>query len=73
MANGGGFGRLLLYAVLGLVVLIVAGKIAGMLLGALWNLLLFTLVAGAIVGVTLMVVRAVRRPIGGGGRPRLPR
>lgn len=74
MAQGRGFGRVLLWVVLGVVGIIVVGNVVGWLLGALWNLLLATLIIGAIAGVALLVVRAARRSMSGGGdRSRLPR
>lgn len=74
MAQGGGFGRVVLWVVLGIVGLIVVGNVVGWLLGALWNILVATLIIGAIVGVGALVLAAVRRSISGGSnRPRLPR
>lgn len=73
MAQGGGFGRVLLWVVLGIVGLIVVGKVLGWLVGVLWNILVATLLIGAIVGVGALVFAAVRRSISGGNRPRLPR
>lgn len=72
--QGGGFGRVVLWVVLGVVGIIVAGQIVGWVLGALWNILLATLVIGAIAGVALLVVGAVKRSLSGGSdRRRLPR
>jgi hypothetical protein len=72
--QGGGFGKVVLWVVLGVVGIIVIGNIVGALLGALWNLLIATAVIAAIVGVTILVIRGVRRSVSGGGKRRqLPR
>lgn len=72
--QGGGFGKVVLWVVLGIVGIIVAGNIIGWVLGALWNILLATLIIGAIGGVALLLVRAARRSVSGGrDRKRLPR
>jgi predicted permease len=72
--QGGGFGKVVLWVVLGIVGIIVLGNIIGWLLGALWNILLATLIIGAIVGVSVLLVRAARRSVSGGGDHRqLPR
>jgi predicted permease len=70
----GGFGRVVLWVVLGIVGIIVAGQIVGWLLGALWNILVATLIIGAIAGVAILLVRAARRSVSGGrDHRRLPR
>lgn len=72
--QGSGFGRVVLWVVLGIIGIIVAGQVLGWLLGALWNIFVATLIVGAIVGVGLLVVGVVKRSISGGGdRRRLPR
>lgn len=72
--QGGGFGKVVLWVVLGIVGIIVAGNVIGWLLGALWNILMATLIIGAIVGVTYLVIKGVRRSVGGGpNRRQLPR
>lgn len=72
--QGSGFGKVVLWIVLGVVGIIVVGQIVGWLIGALWNLLVFTLIIGAIAGVALLVIAAARRSISGGNdRRRLPR
>ncbi|MPZ25717.1 MAG: hypothetical protein GEV12_04530 [Micromonosporaceae bacterium] len=72
--QGGGFGKVVLWVVLGIVGIIVAGNIIGWVLGALWNILLATLIIGAIGGVAFLLVRAARRSVSGGSnRPRLRR
>lgn len=73
MARGSGAGKIVLYVVLGIIVIVVAGNILGWLLGALWNILIATLIIAAIAGVAMLVVGAARRSVGGSGRPRLPR
>lgn len=74
MAQGGGFGRVVLWVVLGIVGIIVAGTVIGWLLSALWKILVATLIIGAIVGVSALVIGVVRRSISGGNNPpRLPR
>jgi uncharacterized membrane protein YeaQ/YmgE (transglycosylase-associated protein family) len=74
MAEGGNFGKLVLYVVLGVVGLIVAGWVLGAIIGALWNILVATLIIAAIVGVALLVIGATRRSVGGrGNRRQLPR
>jgi predicted permease len=72
--QSGGFGKVVLWVVLGIVVIIVAGNIIGLLLGALWNILLATLIIAAIAGVGLLLVGAARRSVSGrGNRKQLPR
>jgi uncharacterized membrane protein YeaQ/YmgE (transglycosylase-associated protein family) len=73
MADGGGFGKLVLYVVLGVVGLIVAGWVLGAVIGALWNILVATLIIAAIVGVALLVLGAARRSVGGRNNRQLPR
>jgi uncharacterized membrane protein YeaQ/YmgE (transglycosylase-associated protein family) len=73
MAEGGNFGKLLLYVVLGVVGLIVAGWVLGAIIGALWNILVATLIIAAIAGVALLVIGATRRSVGGRNRRQLPR
>ena len=75
MAEGGtGFGKVVLYVVLGVVALIIVGNIIGAVIGALWNILIATLIIAAIAGVALLVIGAARRSVGGGrNRRQLPR
>jgi uncharacterized membrane protein YeaQ/YmgE (transglycosylase-associated protein family) len=73
MAEGSGFGKLVLYVVLGVVGLIVAGWVLGAVIGALWNILVATLIIAAIVGVALLVLGATRRSVGGRNNRQLPR
>jgi hypothetical protein len=69
-----GFGKVVLWVVLGIVGIIVVGQILGWILGALWNIFLATLVIAAIAGVSLLVIGAVRRSVSGGShRRQLPR
>jgi hypothetical protein len=70
----GGFGKVVLWVVLAVVGIIVAGNVIGWILGALWNILLATLIIGAIGLVGFVLVRAARRSVtGGNDRRRLPR
>jgi hypothetical protein len=70
----GGFGKIVLWVVLGVVGIIVAGNIIGWIIGALWNILLATLIIGGIAVVGILVFRAARRSVtGGNGRRQLPR
>jgi uncharacterized membrane protein YeaQ/YmgE (transglycosylase-associated protein family) len=72
--QGGGFGKVVLWVVLGIVGIILAGWIVGQIIGALWNILVATLIIAAIGGVALLVIRAARRSVGGGSnRRQLPR
>lgn len=72
--QGSGFGKIVLWVVLGIVGIIVAGNIIGWLLGALWNLFVATLIIGAIGLVALLVIGAARRSLSGGkDRRQLPR
>lgn len=74
MAQGASAGKIVLYVVLGIAAILIVGNVIGWLIGALWNILIATLIIGAIVGVTLLVIGAARRSVGGhGNRPRLPR
>lgn len=73
-SGGSGFGRLILWVVLGVVGIIVVGNIIGWIIGALWNLLIATLIIAAIAGVALLVIGAVRRSVSSGAdRRQLPR
>lgn len=70
----GGFGKIVLWVVLGVVGIIVVGNVIGWILGALWNILLATLIIGLIGGVGILLIRAARRSVtGGNDRRRLPR
>jgi hypothetical protein len=72
--QGSGFGKVVLWVVLGIVGIIVIGNVIGWLIGVLWNVLVATMIIGAIVGVTYLVIKGVRRSVGGGpGRRQLPR
>jgi len=72
--QGGGFGKIVLWVVLGVVGIILVGNVIGWLIGALWNILVATLIIGAIVGVAYLVIKGVRRSVGGGrDRRQLPR
>lgn len=72
--QGGGFGKIVLWVVLGVVGIIVAGWILGAVIGALLKILFAVLIIGAIGGVALLVIRGVRRSVSGGGnRRQLPR
>ncbi|QSB13515.1 hypothetical protein JQS43_18215 [Natronosporangium hydrolyticum] len=72
--RSGGFGKIVLWVVIGVVGIIVAGQILGWIIGALWNILVATLIIAAIAGVSLLVIGAVRRSVGSGGdRRQLPR
>jgi hypothetical protein len=72
--QGGGFGKIVLWVVLGVVGIILIGNVIGWLVGALLNILFATLIIGAIVGVTILVIRGVRRSVSGrGNRRQLPR
>jgi predicted permease len=73
MAQGSSAGKVVLYVVLGIIVIVVAGNILGWLLGALWNILIATLIIAAIAGVAMLVIGAARRSVGGNERRRLPR
>lgn len=70
----GGFGKIVLWVVLGVVGIIVAGNIIGWFLGALWNIFVATLIIGGIAGVGILLFRAARRSVSGGdSHRRLPR
>jgi Na+/H+-translocating membrane pyrophosphatase len=72
--QGGGFGKVVLWVVLGIVGIIVAGWVLGALIGALLKILFAALVIAAIAGVAMLVVRAARRSVSGrGNRRQLPR
>jgi hypothetical protein len=70
----GGFGKVVLWVVLGVVGIIVVGNVIGWILGALMNILMATLIIGAIAVVGLLLIRAARRSVtGGNNRRQLPR
>lgn len=72
--QGGGFGKIVLWVVLGVAGILLAGWLIGVLLGALLKILFATLIIGAIAGVALLMIRGVRRSVSGGeNRRRLPR
>lgn len=72
--QGGGFGKVVLWVVLGVVGIIVLGNVIGWLVGALLNILFATLIIGAIGLVAILVIRGVRRSVSGGSnRRQLPR
>ena len=68
------WGRVVLWVVLGVVGIIVIGNIIGWLIGALWNILVATLIIAAIAAVGLIALGAARRSLSGGDKHRqLPR
>jgi hypothetical protein len=72
--QGGGFGKIVLWVVLGIVGIVLVGNVVGWLIGALWNIFVATLIIAAIVAVGLLVVAAARRSVSGGkDRRQLPR
>jgi len=72
--QGGGFGKVMLWVVLGIVGIIVAGWVVGALIGALLKILLAALIVAAIAGVAMVAIGALRRSVSGGNRRRqLPR
>jgi uncharacterized membrane protein len=74
MAQGTSAGKVVLYVVLGIVAILVVGNVVGWLIGALWNILIATLIIAGIMGVALLVIGAARRSVGGGSdRRHLPR
>jgi uncharacterized membrane protein len=73
MAQGSGAGKIVLYVVIAIVAVMIVGNVIGWLIGALWNILIATLIIAAIAGVALLVVGAARRSVGGRNRRQLPR
>lgn len=73
MAGNGGSGKILLYVVLGVIGVVVGIQILQWLVGAILTALYWALVIGAVVAVTMLVVRAARRSVGGNDRRRLHR
>jgi hypothetical protein len=73
MAQGSGAGKIVLYVVIAIVAVMILGNVVGWLIGALWNILIVTLLIAAIAGVALLVVGAARRSVGGRNRRQLPR
>jgi hypothetical protein len=72
--QGGGFGKVLLWVVLGIVGIIVVGWVVGALIGALFKILVAALIIAAIAGVAMLVIGAARRSLSGGrNRRQLPR
>lgn len=72
--QGGGFGKIVLWVVLGVVGIIAAGWLIGAIIGALLKILFAVLIIGAIAGVGLLLLRAARRSVSGGSdHRRLPR
>lgn len=73
MAQGSGAGKFVLYLVLGIVGVVIGIQVLQWLFGALLSLVWLALVTAVIVGVTMLVIRAARRSVGGNDRRRLPR
>lgn len=73
MEQRGGFGRFVLYVVLGVVGVVIGIWLLGQVISFLLSLVWYAVIIGAIVGVTMLVIRAARRSLSGGSRPRLPR
>jgi len=71
--GGGGSGRFVLYAVLGVVGVLLALKLLGWIAGALLSLLWYALIIGAVVGGIALVVGASRRRLGRRDQRQLPR
>jgi len=73
MAQGGGAAKVVLYVVLGVIAVVVGIKVLTWLVDAVLTAMFYALVIGAVVAVTMLVVRAARRSVGGHNRRRLPR
>lgn len=73
MAQGGGAGKVVLYAVLAVIGVYLGIKVLTWLVGVVATALYYALVIGAVVAVAMLVVRVARRSVGGQNRRRLPR
>jgi hypothetical protein len=73
MAQGGGAGKVLLYVVLGVIAVVLGIQILTWLVGALLTAVYWGLIIGAVVAVTMLVIRAARRSVGGRNNRQLPR
>src|SRR5690606_14355114 len=61
MAQGGGAAKVVLYVVLGVIAVVVGIKVLTWLVDAVLTAMFYALVIGAVVAVTMLVVRAARR------------
>lgn len=73
MTQGSGAGKVVLYAVLGIIGVVVGIQVLQWLVGAILTLVWYALVVAVVVGVAMLVVRAARRSVGGSNRRQLPR
>lgn len=73
MAQGGGAGKVLLYVVLGVIAVVLGVQILAWLVDALLTAIFWALAIGAVVAVTMLVIRAARRSVGGRNNRQLPR
>lgn len=73
MAGNGGSGKVVLYVVLGIIGVVLAVQLVQWLVGVVLSLVWYALVAGAVIGVAALVIRAARRSVGGRDRRQLPR